>query len=218
MFEGWAAVALTEGGRWRPGIGDPTVLGWVTVAAYLVAAVGCAMAAPRESMLHADDRRGRPGSSRFWMVLAGLLVALGINKQLDLQSLVTQIGRDLVGRWGLYSGRRELQIGFIAAVAMACALGLSGFLWAARRRMRTRWPAVAGMIFILGFVMIRAASFHHVDALLAARLGGLKWNWILELGGIGVVASAAFRVALSQPPGRDRLVGGVVYRYKINSR
>jgi hypothetical protein len=50
------------------------------------------------------------------------------------------------------------------------------------------------MMFVLGFVIIRAASFHHVDALLAARLGGMKWNWILELGGIAAVAAGAYRV------------------------
>ena len=31
-------LAAVEGGRWKPGIGDPTVMGWVTVAAYFVTA------------------------------------------------------------------------------------------------------------------------------------------------------------------------------------
>ena len=53
----------------------------------------------------------------------------------------------------------------------------------------------------MGFVVIRAASFHHVDALLASRLGGLKWNWILELGGILIVAVGAL------PPRPDPRAG-----------
>jgi len=56
----------------------------------------------------------------------------------------------------------------------------------------------------VGFVVIRADSFHHVDVFLAARLGRLKWNWILELGGVGAVGLAAVRVALADPPGRPR--------------
>ena len=34
-----------------------------------------------------------------------------------------------------------------------------------------------------------------IDALLAARLGGMKWNWIFELGGIAAVSLGAYRVA-----------------------
>lgn len=210
-------VAATEGGRWRPGIGDPSVLGWVTVAAYLAASVACALAAWREPMPD-GGRRVRARPSPFWLVLSGLLLALGINKQLDLQSLVTQTGRDIIRAWGLYGERRELQLGFIAAVASACAGALVGFLWASRRSLKRRWPAIAGMLFILGFVTIRAASFHHVDAFLGARLGGMRWNWILELGGIAVVAAAALRILLG-PRGKSEPSGGAMtYRYKINSK
>lgn len=214
---GSIVLAAAGGGRWRPGIGDPTVLGWLTVVAYLAAAVGCALAAWREPRLDGTRRpRGRP--SRFWLVLAALMLALGINKQLDLQSLVTQIGRDVTRAWGLYSERRELQVGFIAAVFLVCLGGLAALSWAARQTLKRRWPAITGMVFVLGFVMIRAASFHHVDAFLAARLGGLKWNWILELGGIAVVAVAAFRI-VAAPPGRPgRSEGAEAYRYRVNSR
>jgi len=210
-------LAAIQGGRWRPGIGDPTVLGWVTVAAYLLAALGCGLAAWREPMLD-DRRRTRRRPSRFWLVMAGLMLALGINKQLDLQSLVTQIGRDSARATGLYSERRELQLGFIIAVALVCASCLVGFLWAARRTLKRRWPAIAGILFILGFVVIRAASFHHVDVFLGARLGGLKWNWILELGGIAVVAASAAGILLTRPARSDRSVLAMIYHYKVNSR
>jgi hypothetical protein len=188
-------LAVVVDGRWRLGIGDPSVLGWVTVAAYVVSALGCFLAASREL---------RPAGSRpahfssFWLVLASLMIALGINKQLDLQSLITQIGREMVLAQNLYSERRELQAVFILAVALFCAGSLALFLWAARRNLRGRWPALIGIVFILGFVVIRAASFHHVDAFLASRLGGLKWNGVLEIGGTCAVALAAFRIAFAR--------------------
>ena len=128
-------LAAAEGGRWRPGIGDPTVLGWVTVAAYLGAAIVCGLASLREPMPDGTRRpRGRP--SRFWLILAGLMLALGVNKQLDLQSLVTQIGRDVVRALDLYSGRRELQIGFIAVVILSCLATVAGLLWASWRTLK----------------------------------------------------------------------------------
>ncbi len=211
------AILLAEvvEGRWRPGIGDPTVMGWVTVAAYFVGVIGCSLAARREPL---PDGTRRPVSrpSKFWLGMAGLMVALGINKQLDLQSLATQIGRDVMRAWNLYQGRRELQAGFIAAVALVCAGSLALILWATRRNPTGRSPALVGMIFILGFVVIRAASFHNVDGFLSARLGGVKWNWILELGGIGVVGVAAFRVALARPPRPAPPPNVMTYRYRIN--
>jgi hypothetical protein len=216
MRAGLLLLGAVEGGRWRPGIGDPTVMGWVTVAAYFVAAIGCFLAAWREP-LPDGTRRPRAQPSRFWLALTGLMVALGINKQLDLQSLATQIGRDVIKGWNLYQERRELQAGFIVAVALVCAGSLALVLWAARRNLKRRWPAIVGMLFILGFVVIRAASFHHVDAFLAARLGGVKWNWIFELGGISLVGLAAFRIALARPPRPSRPENAMTYRYRINS-
>lgn len=211
-----ALLAASEGGRWHPGIGDPTALGWVTVAAYLVAAIACALASRREPMTDGTRRpAGRP--SRFWLLLAALMLALGINKQLDLQSLVTQTGRDVVRALNLYSGRREIQMGFIAVVILICLATVTGLLWVSRRTLRRRGTAIAGMMFILGFVMIRASSFHHVDAFLGAQLVGLRWNWILELGGISVVAAAALRILLD-PPGRPpRPDGASTYSYRVNS-
>lgn len=208
-------IAAVAGGRWRPGIGDPTLLGWVTVAAYLLAAVACGLAAWREPTPE-GTRRPHARPSRFWLALTALMVALGINKQLDLQSLVTQIGRDVIGSLGLYSERRNLQFGFIVAVMMICSAALGAFLWASRRTWKTRWPAIIGMLFILGFVVVRAASFHNVDALLTARIGGLKWNWIFELGGIAIVAASAFRVLQTPAARPPRPEGAVTYRYQIN--
>jgi hypothetical protein len=56
----------------------------------------------------------------------------------------------------------------------------------------SRALALSGLIFLLSFVLIRAASFHHVDVLINQTALGLRWNWILELSGIGLVGGGAF--------------------------
>jgi len=209
MKLGSMLLAAIEGGRWKPGIGDPTAMGWITVAAYLVSAACCLRAAWREPSAD-GTRRDRP--SLLWLVLAILLVMLGINKQLDLQSLLTEIGRDVFRSRGLYDQRHDFQVGFIVVVASVSAALLTAFLWAARRTMQARWPALVGMTLILAFVVIRAASFHHVDVFLAARLGWMKWNWILELGGIVTVGLGASRIVdgeSTRPPRR----GDAVFDY-----
>jgi hypothetical protein len=39
---------------------------------------------------------------------------------------------------------------------------------------------------IVTFVVIRAASFHHIDRFIGQSVLGLRWNWVLEMGGISV--------------------------------
>ena len=73
-------IAAMAGDRWRPGIGDPTVLGWATVAAYGVGMVFCVLAA-RRSRRNVGDR-----VAPLWWFLAAMMLVLGINKQLDLQT------------------------------------------------------------------------------------------------------------------------------------
>jgi hypothetical protein len=48
---------------------------------------------------------------------------------------------------------------------------------------------------LLTFIAIRAASFHHFDRFIGHEVGGVRMNWILELGGISLIAAnAAWRL------------------------
>jgi len=51
--------------------------------------------------------------------------------------------------------------------------------------------ALLGATFLIAFVLIRAASFHHIDRLITSSIFGFRWNWILEMGGIIVVLLAS---------------------------
>jgi hypothetical protein len=50
---------------------------------------------------------------------------------------------------------------------------------------------VIGVAFLVCFVLIRAASFHHVDEFLGWRGFSIPMNEVLELGGIGCILLAA---------------------------
>lgn len=182
-------LAATSGGRWRPGIGDPTFLGWLTVAAYFAAAVVCGRVWQLER--RASRAGDRTASPTFWLTLTLLLASLGINKQLDLQSLLTEVGRRLSFRQGWYDRRREVQFAFIVGVGLASLLAFGAFAWVARRNLKRNAASLAGIVLLLAFVLIRASSFHHVDAFISATLGGVRWNAIMELGGIGLTALGA---------------------------
>jgi hypothetical protein len=180
--------AFTEADHWRPGIGDPTVVGWVTVLAYCIAMIVCCQSAKRAVMVKRDGRE-----FIFWSILAISMLLLGINKQLDLQTWLTLAGKDLALSEGWYKHRRPVQLVFIIFVAFAGAAGYLGMSrLVQRRRAELRLPLL-GFFFVICFVVVRAASFHHIDQFLKFDIGGFRMNWLLELGGISLVIIGALR-------------------------
>ena len=102
-------LGVTTDGRWELGIGDPTPIGWVTVFAYFAAAVLCIFQSGRCRLEEKMGHGVGPGERYSWMVLAVVLSLLGMNKQLDLQTAITQFGRDLAVDQGWYGQRRVAQ-------------------------------------------------------------------------------------------------------------
>jgi hypothetical protein len=192
--------AAMEDGHWRLGIGDPTFLGWFTVVAYFAAAVACGRVFRLDRRTEQAD--GRAATSTFWLVLTVLLAFLGLNKQLDLQSLLTDVGRTLSKSQNWYGQRRHVQFVFIIAVGAVALTALGAFAWASRKSLKRNGVSLVGIVSLLAFVVIRAASFHHIDAFIGSTLAGVRWNAIMELGGIGLVAlGAVLAMRPSQRPG-----------------
>jgi hypothetical protein len=172
--------------NWTPKIGDPTIGGWVTVVLYLLAAGSCWISA-RELVLEDIGSNER----RAWWAISSLFLALGINKQLDLQSALTEAGRVLAHYQGWFEQRQLVQLAFIAFVAIICLIAaITLLLWTRTAPIPTRL-ALIGTTMVLGFVLIRAASFHHVDRFIAQTILGLRWNWVLEMSGISLVLFAS---------------------------
>lgn len=187
-------------GDWSPTIGDPTAIGWATVVAYVAGAAACVAAWRRERSGDAPD----PAVARTWLLLGILLGALGLNKQLDLQSALTAIGRSLAVRQGWYEHRRAVQLVFICVVLAIGALLARGAMRAALGSLRPMRGALVGFTLLVLFVGVRASSFHHVDVLIGRSVGGVTLNGALELGGIATILVSALRyrpVGHAQGPG-----------------
>ena len=181
------SVAIVTQFNWSPGIGDPTFAGWLTVVLYLVASVNCWILARKLGFVDAPSSRER----RAWRSISVLFLALGINKQLDLQTGFTEAGRVLANYQGWYDQRQLVQLIFIALVTVTCvAAAITLLIWARYAPIPT-WFALVGTSLVLGFVLIRAASFHHVDRFIGQTVLGFRWNWVLEMGGIGLVILAS---------------------------
>jgi hypothetical protein len=172
---------------WSPGIGDPTIGGWLTVILYFLTMVSCWRTA---DIIRLRERY--ISSERYtWRAVSILFLALGINKQLDLQTALTELGRVLAYYQGWYGERQTVQVWFIVGVAITCITTAIILLIWARKSPAPTWLALLGTAAVLAFVSIRAASFHHIDSLIGQRILGLTWNWVLEMGGISLVLVAS---------------------------
>jgi len=176
---------------WRPGIGDPTIGGWVTVVLYFFAVWSTWKTA------HSAVSSER----QLWRAISILFIGLGINKQLDLQTAVTELGRMVAFDQGWYGERRTVQLWFVVGVALTCVSIAILLLIRARKSPIPTWLALIGTANVLAFVLIRAASFHHIDRFIGNRILGLKWNWVLEMSGIAIVIIASeWRRLTHHPP------------------
>ncbi|MEQ9482118.1 hypothetical protein [Coleofasciculus sp. F4-SAH-05] len=183
--------AVIINGHWQPGIGDPTFMGWFTVVAYFITALLCLINALPHPLVFPLQRVSQ--IRWLWGLFAILLLLLGINKQLDLQSLVTVVGKELALSQGWYQQRRMVQTQFIVGIVVAALVLVSVIGRAIYAERRTYRLALLGLIFLSCFIVIRASSFHHIDALIGWQVVGLRMNWILEIGGIACIAIAAIR-------------------------
>lgn len=164
--------------------GDPGLLGWGTAIAYFAAALA-ACGAARSGKAHGGrvPRRKRI----LWLVLAVMLTCLGVNKQLDLQSLLTDTLRRLAQEGGWYDRRRQAQTVFVSVVASgAVAISFAAAIYVQKMH-RLERLGILGMTLLLGFVALRTAIFHHAALQVDAHVAPL-----IELVGIGLIGSAAF--------------------------
>ena len=153
--------------------------------------------------LLAASPRGRPERG-FWIALALLMAALAANKQLDLQSALTAVGRCVAQDQGWYDARRGVQALFTLAVGAVSLIGLLLLAAAMRRHLARAGLALLGAGFVTGFVLVRAVSWGHVGAILDLPMGGMRMNHVLENVGPLLVAVNALALLWRRTPSRTR--------------
>lgn len=203
-------VGVVENGTWYPGIGDPTFVGWLTVIAYIFTSIFCLFCGLAGNTLNQQKQqlsnrdiqntRRRGYQKRrsktlnidwLWILIAIFMLLLGINKQLDLQSWLTVIGKNMAQSQGWYESRREVQFLFIITILIVAIAFLAFVTKNMNKNQVSNWLGLSGLGLLSCFIVIRASSFHHIDRLIGFQTLGLRMNWLLELGGISVIAIAS---------------------------
>ena len=198
------AEVTTSG--WHPRMADAAVPGTLIVAFYLIVAVACAWAlsvarigARMAKEYRKVERRKHDrtvayrASSLFWALLTLCMVILGVNKHLDLESWLTEFGRNIALSQGWYEDRSSVQRPLVAGVAGFGLISLAVLLALTRRLLPRHVLAFVGTVILLCFVIARAMSFHQLDDALAIEMLGVRVRWLLELGGILCIGACAVK-------------------------
>lgn len=170
------AISIEES-YWVPSIGDPTIIGWITVFSYFIAAFICFNASTVSE--HENSIK------KFWLFLTFILVALGFNKQLDLQTLLTHISRDVAIYQGWYEHRRIIQLIFIIILSLTGLISLFKYFKILFLKAKT---TLIGSIILFCFILFRAGSFYHINILEDLNLQNPTILSILELTGLAAIA------------------------------
>ena len=170
--------------------GHLTALGWTTFALYLIAALLSFRAAFASSRCPRSVVRDQWSSEtgRVWIWLGVVLSVLGLNKQLDLQTLLIKLGRQIAGKENLSANRAGLHVlfflGFILAfiaLFVAVRFRLPGHIGRFGRQLP--WAA-GGCAMVCAYIVIRAASIDRVDLMLGFDFERIPFLWLLEAGGL----------------------------------
>jgi hypothetical protein len=188
---------------WVKTIDSPSLSGWATTVGYILAALLCIRAA-------LVRKCAGVGESVVWRSSAGVLVFLGVNKQLDFQTLLIVIGRAAAQTEGWYDDRRIVQKLFVGALALA----FMGLVWWAVTRhgffLRNHRLAAVGLGLVLIYGLLRAAEIDHLELSVSSEPADQPWLWIIEVTGVMlcILGAArgcrAFASAAHKPRGSGR--------------
>lgn len=160
---------------------DAGAMAWAVVATCLIAA----------ALAYVLQKTACGRERAFWLTVLVVMLGLGLNKQLDLQTDMTRIFKTIAQAQGWYEQRRAAQAVFISGLGMIVLASSIWLIWLARGTSVGVRVAMIGMIMLAGFVMLRAASMHQVDIAVRLMVAGTKLYNLVELGGALLVVLGA---------------------------
>lgn len=143
---------------WQLQPNDPSIVAWLVTGGYLVAA-GLGFHLSRRSL-----RSGCKEEGRCWLFLTLVAAALGINKELDLQTLLIELVRETLRPMGWHDLHRAVQRGLAALAMVVMAVFAWRWVRANGRFFRLRPLVAVGMVLVGAYVLLRVGSINHLES------------------------------------------------------
>jgi hypothetical protein len=167
-------------------VSDFTVWSWVINIAYILSFILTIFFIRRIRNLKNKELRF------LWICIAAVLLLLGINKQLNFQTLLIIVGRSLADKQDWVENIRKIQALFTAVFCLGIAVTGTLVLFRIRRVLSIAWIEITGIALLSVFTIIRAGSINHVGKV--EKVANM-FNHIhaIELAGILIIVFAMFR-------------------------
>jgi hypothetical protein len=143
----------TETFRWTFGIGDPSLEGWLICILYLTATI---LSYKKYSILKSQKRL----IFKSWGFISLILLFLSLNKQLDFQTIVSDIGRTIAVNLDLMEQRHIFKRVFIITVALSGIAFIINFRKNIFHLKKSHPLTFVGLTALVCFIFLRATSFH----------------------------------------------------------
>ena len=174
------SINLSEVNAWLARSGDVCLSSLINTILY---AVSIAAAAYHWRML---QRFKKPAAEQgFWLLVIFILSIFGINKQLDFQVLLVEIGRPIALKSGWYESRRIVQAVFTFVLTGIAGLFAVMMLFLIRRHWRNNILALLGLLILCFYGIMEAISQSHVGCSLELYE---QWSFrltdVIEMTGI----------------------------------
>ena len=175
------SAALSEiVNAWLARSGDAYISSLINTVLY---AVSILAAAYRWKML---QRIKAPFAEQvFWLLVILILFVFGINKQLDLQVLLVEIGRPIAVKSGWYESRRIVQALFAFVLTGIAGLFAAMMVFLVRRHWHDNLLALLGLLILCIYGIIETMSQSHVGfSLDSYEKWGFRLTDMIEMAGI----------------------------------
>ena len=175
-------------------LGPPFVVRMLFYTGFAATICGCLFAFRQQSSAR---RRGMKGSPAFWLIISIVLMLLMADRALNLLESVTEIMKRIVESQHWYSSRHVRRLVFATIAGIGGFLVVGSLILSAFCQFRRNAPALMATIFLGGFLLIRATSFHEAfmpspflqfDTAFRQSFGGLRSQWIVELVSVSTIA------------------------------
>lgn len=127
-----------------------------------------------------------------WIFIAGILLLLGINKQLNFQTLLIIFGRSLANSQGWIENRRMAQELFAITFGIGIAVLSAIIIFRIRRILLMAWIEIFGIAVLLAFTLIRAGSINHFHKTEKIEAAFIHIHAV-EFAGILIILLALYR-------------------------
>ncbi len=172
--------------EWLSRCWDTTFWGWLITVSYSLAIFASLYYLKRINRTIDQEKH------LLWKYIAGFLIIMGINKQLDFQILLTIIMKMVSHAYDWFEYRRLVQAYFAKGIILiVCFVGIS-LLYRTRHVLKKSMGELAGCAILLGFGLIRTSSINHIEKAMVLEHNKISHIHAIELVGIAVILIALF--------------------------